>query len=230
MFYFISGIYYKVYILIIEIQLDESIFQQAEFRLALMPVYKASHRKNGANQTGVIGEIIAERWLSANGIFYSADKTTQYDLRLLNNETIDVKTKERSTVPRLNFDCSVALYNHEHQRPNYYLFVSLRRNNTANRQDLRRFTHAYLVGATNQRQLHSYGRIIPANTVDNDNGMKNWTSMINISLDKLTNCEDVQSKWSKVSPNENALPNYRTMLIPKYRASTTSGSISNKVF
>jgi hypothetical protein len=219
-----------VYILIIEISLDESIFEQAEYRLALMPVYKASYRKNGANQTGVIGEIITERWLSANGIFYSADKTTQYDLRLLNNETIDVKTKERSTIPRLNFDCSVALYNHEHQRPNYYFFVSLRRNNKANRQDLRRFTHAYLVGAANQTQLLSYGRIIPANSVDQDNGMKNWTSMINISLDKLTKCEDVRSKWCKVSPADNALRNYRSMPIPQSRASITSGKISNKVF
>ena len=145
------------------------------------------------------------------------------DLRLLNNETIDVKTKERSTVPRLNFDCSVALYNHEHQRPNYYFFVSLRRNNKANRQDLRRFTHAYLVGAINQKQLHSYGRVIPANTIDHDNGMKNWTSMINISLDKLTSCENVKNKWSRVSPNGDALLHYRSMPTPQSRASTTSG-------
>jgi hypothetical protein len=215
--------------MIIEIPLDESIFQQAEQRLATMPVYKGSHRKNGANQTGVLGEIVTERWLSAMGIYYSADKTTQYDLWLLDKKTIDVKTKERSSLPRQSYDCSVALYNHEHQRPDYYVFVSLIRSKDES-TDIRRFTHAYLLGGVDQHQLHTLGREIPKNTVDSDNGMQNWTSMLNIAIDKLVPCAELQKRWLEVSPNHSALFDYRAIPIPASKASNSSFNVSNKVF
>lgn len=215
--------------MIIEVPLDEQLFLEAEFRLSTLPIYKKSHRQNGANQTGVIGEIITERWLSAMGIFYTPDKTTAYDLKLLNGETVDVKTKERVVEPRSQFDCSIPLYNHDHQRPDYFFFVSLKRNSQADKDDIRRFTHAYLLGAANLRQLERFGREIEENTRDDENGMENWTAMINIAIDFLTPCDQVLAKWQDISSAYNALPDYRTMPLPPPRKSKTT-SVANQVF
>ncbi len=215
--------------LIIEVPLDESIFAEAEFRLEHMPIYRQSHRQNGANQTGVLGEIVTERWLSAMGVFYTPDKTTQYDIKLLNQEKVDVKTKERQAKPRSEFDCSVALYNHEHQDPDYYFFVSLLRNPKSDVSDLRRFTYAYLLGAVNQQQLYRFGRHIPANTRDEENGMENWTSMLNIPIDLIIPCDQVLDKWKSISATHNALVDYRVMPLPEARRSRTH-NVTNKVF
>jgi len=213
----------------IEVKLDEAIFTQAEHRLKTLPIYKKSHRKNGANQTGVIGEIVAERWLTSQGVFYTEDKTTQYDLRLLNGETIDVKTKERRVMPRQSFDCSVAMYNKDFQRPDYYLFVSLRRDPKADSRDLRRFTHAYIIGAVNQAQLEAKGRLIPKDTEDSDNHMVNWTDMMNIFVENVTECPLVASKWKEVSPSVAALSQFQHIPLPKSRPSTTTGNVANAI-
>lgn len=215
--------------MLIEIPLDQNIFDEANFRLANMSVYKKSHRQNGANQTGVIGEIVTERWLSAMGVFYTPDKTTQYDLKLLNGEKIDVKTKERQAKPRSQFDCSVALYNHEHQMPDYYFFVSLLRDPRKPATDIYRFTHAYLLGAVNQPQLKRFGRHVPAETLDEENGMTNWTAMYNIPIDLITPCDQVIEKWKDISSSYNALMDYRSMPLPEHRSSKTT-SVTNQVF
>jgi len=215
--------------MIIEIPLDESIFEDALYRLQSLPVYRLSHRKNGANQTGVLGEVVAERWLASMGIYYTADKTTQYDIMLLNTSRVDIKTKERQVMPRSEFDCSIPLYNHEHQNPDYYFFVSLLRDKHSDPDDIRRFTHAYLLGAVNQSQLNRFGRVIPANTLDEENGMENWTGMINIPIDLLTPVDQVLEKWKEISNSHNAILDYRSMPLPQKRKSTTT-SVKNQVF
>lgn len=216
--------------MLVEIPLDDSIYQHAEMRVRAMPVYNKSHRKVGANQTGVIGEVVTERFLSSMGVFYSADKTTEYDLRLLNGQTIDVKTKERSAIPRERFDCSVPLYNHDHQRPDYYLFVSLKRDKSVDEGDIRRFTHAYILGAATQEQLAQLGRVIPANTLDDDNGMRNWTGMVNIPIEQLTPSSELVSEWLSVSPNHSAIFDYRSIPLECSRVSRKIEDVSNAVF
>ncbi len=216
--------------MIIEIPLDEGIFRHTEFKLKHMPEYKGSHRKLGANQTGVLGEVVAERWLSAMGIFYTADKVTTHDLRFLCDRTLDVKTKERSAVPRSDFDCSVPLYNHAHQRPDYYLFVSLLRNKQMKEDDLRRFTHAYITGVCTQERLERFGRVIETGTKDDDNGMENWTAMINISIDLLTHCDEILPLWLAQSPNVMALRDFSMIPAQAPRKSWQKTSQGNASF
>jgi len=56
--------------------------------------------------------------------------------------TLDLKTKDRMVKPLLLYENSVPLYNHEHQPPDCYLFVSLLRDKNADEDEIRRFQEA----------------------------------------------------------------------------------------
>jgi hypothetical protein len=180
----------------------EAMWFLAAVRAAAKPVFPNSHRGQEANAIGSLGEVAASIWMDNAGIAFN-DETgnTTHDFRLSNNKTIDVKTKDRTVVPKPNYDCSVPLYNHEHQRPDYYLFVSLLRTRDYQRQfNVRNFTHAYIVGAVNQRQLDARGRRWAAGEVDPENGTEFWTACINVRISQTTAPHDVARDWSRSCP------------------------------
>ena len=127
-------------------ELNESIWSLAETRVKELPIYKNSHREVEANQVGVLGEIVTELWLSHLQIPYLDQKITTHDYLLTKvDKRLEVKTKDRTVVPFSDYDCSVPLYNHEHQIPDYYLFISLLRNKRFEGNNIRRFQRAYIL-------------------------------------------------------------------------------------
>jgi hypothetical protein len=110
------------------LRLSEKQWTLAEQRVASAPIYEGSHRKKQANEVGFLVEVLAEEWFVSNGILFDDHReTTQEDYFIDEKYTLDVKTKDRTVKPALSYDNSVPLYNHEHQRPDYYLFISLLR-------------------------------------------------------------------------------------------------------
>ena len=84
--------------------------------------------------------------------------------------------------PLLNYDNSVPLYNHEHQRPDWYIFVSLLRDTSADKNDISRFREAHIVGAIDIVTLETIGKTWKEGETDPDNGTTFWTSCINVSV------------------------------------------------
>lgn len=166
--------------------IPEHIYQEAEYRSKNLPVHKKSHRKEEANGIGCLGEVIAEHWMDRHGIKYTAElDNTAYDYRLESNLTIDVKTKDRRFKPRSNFDNSAPLYNHEHQKPDYFLFLSLERDKDDDSNDLRRFHTAHIVGSISYNELDKVGLRFLEGEKDWRNHTKFWTDCLNIEMWQL---------------------------------------------
>jgi hypothetical protein len=160
-------------------------WEEAAKRLKEIPVFDRSHRKGDANQVGVLGEIVIENWFLTNGIEYSKHtERTDFDY-IAGSFTIDVKTKDRTVPPKKEYDCSIPLYNHDHQKPDFYLFVSLQRDKIDNSNNIDRFKNAFIVGGIHQSELKKLGKIWRKDQTDPSNGTTFWTDCINIRMADL---------------------------------------------
>lgn len=163
-------------------------WDSAQYRVNNSPVYKLSHRKEEANEVGFIGEIIFEEFLNDNGVIYSDERSsTKHDYIINGKYSLDLKTKDRTVIPMIHYDNSVPLYNHEHQRPDYYYFISLFRDKNDKTKDITRFKEAYILGGIGIQELEKVGIKWEAGEVDQRNGTKFWTACINVDMAQLTN-------------------------------------------
>ena len=175
--------------------LNEEYWKRALERVEKNPIYDGSHRQGMANQVGFLGEIVAEKWFSKHCIPFQHEDVTKHDYIICNKITLDVKTKDRTVAPKINYDNSVPLYNHNHQRPDYYLFISLLRDKSFDQTDIRRFTHAYIVGAIDIATLDDKAKKWEAGDIDPDNGTKFWTACLNVNMADLTPLSEVKKIW-----------------------------------
>lgn len=117
--------------------------------------------------------------------FTSELKNTKYDYKLENGLTIDVKAKDRRYTPRLDFDNSAPMYNHAHQKPDYFFFISLERNKDDNSKGLRRFHTAHIVGSIGYEELDKVGIPFLESEKDWRNNTKFWTDCLNVEMWQL---------------------------------------------
>lgn len=177
-------------------KISECLLSKAQAQLESTPVWEGSHRGVAANQVGVLGELIVEQWLESNGISFKDDRaTTTHDYTLRNGKTFDVKTKDRTVTPKADYDCSVPLYNHNHQRPDYYIFVSLERDRANKTQSINRFHTAHILGGINLQQLESNGVIWKKGETDPANGTTFWTDCKNVKVEQLASPQIVTDRW-----------------------------------
>ena len=78
---------------------------------------KDSIRNGKGNLIGFIGEYCVSSILKDSVI----SNTYDYDL-IHNNETYDIKSKQTSVIPSMDYECSVADYNTK-QKCDYYIFT-----------------------------------------------------------------------------------------------------------
>ena len=166
--------------------INQQYWDSAQERVDNSPVYKLSHRKREANQVGFLGEVMFEAFLKHNDIIFSDERSsTRYDYIVNNEYSIDLKTKDRTVVPKIYYDNSVPLYNHEHQRPDFYYFISLLRNREDRTMDITRFKYAFILGGIRIQELEKVGKKWDAGETDQSNGTKFWTACINVKMEQL---------------------------------------------
>ena len=81
-----------------------------------------SIRKGSGNWIGCLGEIVVSDRIKGEIV-----GTYNHDI-LKNNKKIEVKSKERSVPLKPHYEVSIAVPS-KHQRPDYYVFVSIQTNN-----------------------------------------------------------------------------------------------------
>ena len=183
---------------IIEVALDKKHWTTASQRVLEIPIYKGSHRGIKANQVGSLGEVVFEEFLKMNQIKFTDQRNlTTHDYLINETITVDVKTKDRTVRPLGFFDNSVPIYNHQHQRPHYYYFISLLRNKLDKSTNISRFKHAFILGATNILTLEKIGKKWRAGEIDNSNGTKFWTDCINIKVNQLIKNDEMIKVFKK---------------------------------
>ena len=144
---------------------------------------------------GALGEVVAEGWMAARGIaFTNMTDRTDLDYELSDGRTIDVKTKDRTVAVEEDFACTVPLYNHDHQRPDYYFFVSLQREG-GRTEGIDRFPTAFVLGAIDQRRHQRRAKMWKAGHTDPANGTTFWTDCLNVYIHQLVCLEVVARSW-----------------------------------
>jgi len=170
---------------LIQVDLTNRHYKLAKELLISRPIYAKSHRKNEANQVGFLGEVILLEFFKSNKIFVKEIFETTHDFELFNGRTIEVKTKDRTVVPLINYDCSVPLYNNSHQKVDYYFFISLFRDKSNKSNELERFTRSWILGIATNKEMTEHGKVWKAGETDSENGTTFWTDCLNIKIEKL---------------------------------------------
>lgn len=168
------------------LQLSQGIFDDALARASKLPVFENSHREEQANLVGCLGEVAFETFLKHHGVpFENHTASTRHDYIINNRTRVDVKTKDRTVMPKGNYDNSVPLYNHEHQRPDFYYFISLYRDPAADVENPYRFKTACLLGGISLERLEKVGQRWDAGQTDERNGTTFWTACLNVEMGEL---------------------------------------------
>jgi hypothetical protein len=184
------------------IALTDRHYQVAQAIFEKTPVYRNSHRGEAANQVGILGEVVVRESLDEAGVAYDPEFTTTHDLRLPQIGRLEIKTKDRTVPPRPDYECSLPLYNHDHQNADYFAFVSLQRNRADVGEHWGRFHHAYLVGAANQTMIATHGKIWRAGETDVKNGTTFWTDCVNITIARLKPFDEAIAIWKSRQVDE----------------------------
>ena len=148
-------------------------------------VYNRSMRGKEANLVGAYGEIIVfDHFLKIGLNAYFAHKTT-HDIEV-EGYKIDVKTKERTVIPKPHYECTVPAYNHAHQKPNWFVFVSLLKNG----EGLKRFDRAWILGYISYYELNKKSKLWRKGEIDETNNWKATIDCWNVSVNDLTNLKE----------------------------------------
>lgn len=102
----------------VEVKIQKEWVERAKEKAEEMGVLKHSFMKGTGNVIGFLGEIVVANYLKAE-----IENTYDYDL-IKNQIKIDVKSKRCTSVPKLNYECSVAAYNTK-QKCDYYVFTRI---------------------------------------------------------------------------------------------------------
>jgi len=184
---------------VIKIDLTDTLIEKAN-RYSKDRVYKRSMRGEKGTNIGAIGEFVLIEYLENNGLKVEDNRdnkeATKYDL-LVEGNMVEVKTKDRTVVPKLFYECSVPLYNHEHQKPNWFFFLSLLRKNSS-------FKEAYILGGITYSDMERDGIVINKGEVDSRNGWLCNESCINITIEELTIPVDMLAKLSLTHKNNDS--------------------------
>jgi hypothetical protein len=183
---------------VIEVEIDESCLSRAEEVLETLPIFKGSHRGLAANQVGVLGEVVVRKELQLRGVEPSPIFSTSHDFEIGSGKRVEIKTKDRTVPPRMDYECSVPLYNHSHQDVDYYVFVSLLRDKSRIDLELNRFQRAFVVGVCNRKMLEELGETRESGETDPRNGTTFWTSCRNIYIRDLVTLDWATNRWKNV--------------------------------
>jgi hypothetical protein len=158
-----------------KIIVTEEIIWLAEKRIEDIPILKDSIRGKEANLIGSIGEVMFEKFIQEQGLMLEKENGEQekynHDYIVEGKFTVDVKTKERSVVPKDSYDCTVAQKTLDHQKPDYFYFVSLLKKKDVLVAEAK-FTEAFMLGATDLPTFVREGEVWNEGDVDVRNGKR----------------------------------------------------------
>jgi len=156
----------------IRIRVTEEMTIRAKNKAENLGELRNSIRKGGGNEAGFLGE---EATIMAYPHAY-VDNTYEHDI-ILHGYKIEVKSKDRTVVPKPNYECSVSDYN-THQKADLYVFTSLLRTDDG-------YTDAYILGYSSPYYYFRNARKILRGETDPTN---NWTASCdcyNLRISKL---------------------------------------------
>lgn len=169
----------------IEINL-EPYLEAAQSRAEDLGQLDRSMRGLQASQVGALGELIGMDYLRGLGFELNEVYSTKYDVQVKVSgewKTLEFKTKERTVAPLPHYDCTVPAYNHDHQRPDYFMFISLV--SSGKSEDIRRFSSGFILGSISLERFEQAAKSWNPGQVDNSNGWIPTINCYNVSIAEL---------------------------------------------
>jgi hypothetical protein len=168
-----------------------AVHRAAALKLADDYAYRQSMRGTEANVVGALGEIIVLEWLQGIGRPATLDHTPTHDIVIEYDHpyTIDVKTKERSVDPKPDYDATVPAYNHDFQRPDVFIFTSIRKDKAIEGVD--RFIEGHIIGWCTYDYLTENALFWDTTMTDQTNGWKPTIDCWNLPYGKLREMSDL---------------------------------------
>lgn len=143
----------------IRVEITEEMTARAKAKADEMGVLKNSIRKGQGNLAGFLGEeIVLEAFPEAESA-----NTYQHDVKMP-GITFEVKSKDRTVNPRLDYEASVANYNTS-QRADYYVFTSVFRDKSTNA-----YTHGHIIGMIEKESYKKQAVFLRKGDLDPSNG------------------------------------------------------------
>ena len=170
---------------LIEVELTPYL-EAAQSRAQTLGELDRSMRGLQANQVGALGEIIGMDYLRACGLEIEEVYSTSYDIRVnLDGQwkTLEIKTKERTVAPLPHYDCTVPAYNHSHQRPDFFLFISLL--SSGKSDQMTRFQTGYILGSISLEKFDKLATAWNPTQTDNSNGWTPTIECFNVQISQL---------------------------------------------
>jgi len=159
----------------IRVEITPEMHETARVKALDLGVLRNSIRKGKGNLVGFLGEEIV---LKAFGDAESAN-TYQHDIRMMGT-TFEVKSKDRTVDPRIDFDASVANYNTS-QRADYYVFCSIFRNKITDA-----YTHGHVIGMIPKQEYKTRARFYRKGDIDPSNNWVVSADCYNVPYGELT--------------------------------------------
>jgi hypothetical protein len=171
----------------VKLEIDEAHYTEAYNRAGAIPALANSHRGAEAVLIGCLGEVMFEEYLRNNGVFFLPQlRETTHDYLVGKQYFVfEVKAKDRTVPPRPDYECSVPLYNYDHQVVDGYAFLSLERTKGTQR-GLKRFHSCWFVGVVSRKNFEQKSVTRKKDEVDLRNGTKFWTACKNIYIRDLS--------------------------------------------
>ena len=177
-------------------KINREILWLAEKRIENIPILKNSIRGKEANLIGSIGEVLFEKFIQEQGLMLDKEEGEQekfnHDFVIDGKFTVDVKTKERSVKPKSYYDCTVAQESLEHQKPDFFYFISLLKKGGI-------FTEGFLLGAINTSNLLTKGDFWGAGEIDARNGKRIRVDCISIEIKDLISNGDFITRLTEIN-------------------------------
>jgi len=157
----------------IEFPITNDTLEQARIKAEYTGILNNSIRKGEGNVVGGIGQIAVESVIEGA---VSAE-TYDYDLITQNGLRLEIKTKDRTVIPRPHYECSIAASN-PYQNADQYIFVSTHRidNN---------FKTAYILGYIDRNEYYKMAVFLKKGDYDPSNNFYVKSDCYNLPIKSL---------------------------------------------
>ena len=152
----------------IEVEIKKEWVEESKKKAKEMGRLKHSILKGKGNITGFLGEYMVANYLKAK-----IENTYDYDL-VKHNIKIDVKSKKCSSIPRMEYDCSVPAYNTK-QKCDYYIFTRI----------LDDYKTGWILGIISKEKFFKSARLYKKGEVDKSNYLEFKEDSYNIKIKDL---------------------------------------------
>jgi len=164
---------------IIEVDITPEMITQANVHSEEVASIKSNDRHSLRKGEGTLIGSIGELAIKQVYPYWNHSNTFDYDFEY-DGIKIDIKTKDRTVPPRLNYEASISNYNIT-QKCDVYMFVSVLRNKSKNNL----FEKAYIMGLYMKEDYMRDATFLKKGSIDPSNNWKVGCDCYNLEYSRL---------------------------------------------